>query len=111
MDPEELEMELIDGGAEEFEFVPAEEEDAPNDIEVTTAFEDFGTMQAKLEELGIEPKTATTPRIPHTTESLDISTSKQVYHLIERFEDDDDVQNVYHNLELSDELIAALEED
>lgn len=115
MDAEELEMELIDGGAEEFEFVPSEDEDAPedapDDIEVTTAFEDFGTMQSKLEELGIEPKTATTPRIPNNTEKLDISTSKQVYHLIERFEDDDDVQNVYHNLELSDELIAALEED
>jgi YebC/PmpR family DNA-binding regulatory protein len=111
MDPEELEMELIDGGAEEVEFIPSEDEDAPNDIEVTTAFEDFGTMQSKLEELQIEPKTATTPRIPNNTESLDISTAKQVYHLIEKFEDDDDVQNVYHNLELSDELMAALEED
>lgn len=111
MDPEELEMELIDGGAEEVEFGSVDEEDGSQEIEVTTAFEDFGTMQAKLEELGIEPKTATTPRIPHSTESLDVSTSKQVYHLIEKFEDDDDVQNVYHNLELSDELLEALEED
>lgn len=110
MDAEELEMELIDGGADEVEFIPNDEEGSPDDIEITTAFEDFGTMQSKLEELGIEPKTATTPRVPNNTESLDISTSKQVYHLIEKFEDDDDVQNVYHNLELSDELIAALEE-
>ena len=110
MDPEELEMELIDGGAEEFERIPGDE-DGTEDIEVTTAFEDFGTMQSKLEELGIEPKTATTPRIPSSTEKLDISTSKKVMHLVDKFEDDDDVQNVYHNLELTDELIEAMEEE
>ena len=98
MDPDDLEMELIDGGAEEVESVSGDEEESPNDIEVTTAFEDFGTMQSKLEELGIEPKTANTPRIPHSTESHDISTAKRVFHLIEKFEDDDDVQNVFHNL-------------
>lgn len=110
MDTEDLEMELIDGGAEEFDKIPGDE-DGVEDIEVTTAFEDFGTMQAKLEELGIEPKTATTPRIPNNTESLDVSTSKKVMHLVDKFEDDDDVQNVYHNLELTDELLAAMEEE
>lgn len=110
MDPDELEMELIDGGAEEVEKIPGDEEGV-EDIEISTAFEDFGTMQNKLEDLGIEAKTASTPRIPNNTESLDISTAKRVFHLIEKFEDEDDVQNVYHNLELSDELIAALEEE
>lgn len=110
MDPDDLEMELIDGGAEDFEKVPGDEEGV-EDIEITTAFEDFGTMQTKLEELGIEPKTANSPRVPNNTEELDVSTAKRVYHLIEKFEDDDDVQNVYHNLELTDELIAALEEN
>ena len=110
MDVEELEMELIDGGAEDFQHVPGDEEGV-EDIEVTTAFEDFGTMQSKLEELGIEAKTATTPRIPTNTEALDISSAKKVMHLVEKFEDDDDIQNVYHNLELTDELMAALEED
>lgn len=110
MDIDDLEMELIDGGAEEFERIPGDE-DGVEDIEVTTAFEDFGMMQAKLEELGIEPKTATTPRIPNNTEKLDISTSKKVMHLVDKFEDDDDVQNVYHNLELTDELLEAMEEE
>ena len=110
MDPEELEMELIDGGAEEVEYIPGDDEDV-SDIEVTAAFEDFGTMQMKLEELGIEAKSASTPRIPKTTETLDVSTAKRVLHLIDKFADDDDVQNVYHNLELSDQLLAAMEED
>jgi len=110
MDPDELEMELIDGGAEEVEKIPGDEVGV-EDIEISTGFEVFGRMQNKLEELGIEAKTATTPRIPNNTESLDVSTAKRVFHLIEKFEDDDDVQNVYHNLELSDELIAALEEE
>ena len=109
-DLEELEMELIDGGAEDFERVPGDEEGV-QDLEITTAFEDFGTMQAKLAELGIEPKTATTPRIPKSTETLDLPSAKKVMQLVEKFEDDDDVQNVYHNLELTDELIAAMEQE
>ena len=110
MGHDELEMELIDGGAEEVDYIPGEMEEI-NDIEVTAAFEDFGMMQSKLEELGIEPKMASTPRIPKNTESLDISTAKRVLHLIDKFEDDDDIQNVYHNLELTDELLTALEEE
>jgi YebC/PmpR family DNA-binding regulatory protein len=110
MDADELEMELIDAGAEDYELIPGDE-DGVRDIEITTAFEDFGTMQAKLVELGIEPKTATTPRIPNNAETLDISSSKKVMHMVDNFEDDDDVQNVYHNLELTDELIAAMEEE
>jgi len=109
MDSDELEMELIDGGAEDFERITGDEEGI-EDLEITTAFEDFGTMQSKLAELGIEPKNASTPRIPNNTETLDISSSKKVMHLVEKFEDDDDVQNVYHNLEITDELIAAMEQ-
>ena len=109
MDADELEMELIDAGAEEYEHIPGDE-DGVEDLEITTAFEDFGTMQAKLEELGIEPKTATTPRIPNNAETLDISSAKKVMHMVDKFEDDDDVQNVYHSLELTDELIATMGE-
>jgi len=110
MDADELEMELIDAGAEEYEFIPGDEEGV-EDLEITTSFEDFGTMQAKLEELGIEPKTATTPRIPNNAETLDISSAKKVMHMVDKFEDDDDVQNVYHNLALTDELISAMGEE
>ncbi len=104
-DVEELELEFIDGGAEEFEF-----DEETGEIEVTIDFSDFGNMQKKLEELNIEPKSATLERIPTTTTSLDLETAKKVLTLIEYLEDLDDVQAVFHNLEMTSELEAALEE-
>lgn len=101
IDQEEFEMELIDAGAEEIEL----EDDF---ITVYAAMEDFGSMMKKLEELGIEPESASLQRIPKDTVKLDIDSARKVMKLIEAFEDDDDVQNVYHNLELSDELMEEL---
>lgn len=100
-DIEELELELIDGGAEDIEV---------NDhhVSITTAMEDFGTMMKKLEELNIEPESADLHRIPITTEKLDVETAKKVLKVIEIFEEDEDVANVYHNLEMTDELEEAL---
>ena len=103
MDEEEFEMELIDGGAEEFE----KEDDV---MMVYSSFEDFGSMQKKLEELGIEVQNAEVQRIPNTTVELDIHAAKTIMNMMERFEDDDDVTSVYHNLELSDELMGQLED-
>ena len=100
---EELELEIIDAGAEEIEL----EDDF---VTVTTALEDFGTMQKKLEELEIETESAKLERIPNNTEALDIDAAKKVLRLIDVIEEDDDVQDVYHNLEMTDDLIAALEE-
>lgn len=104
MDAEEFEMELIDGGAEEVEAV----EDA---FLVTTSFEDFGAMQSKLEELSIEPKSAELIRTPTTTQELSLEDAKKVLKLVEKMEEDDDVNQVFHNLELTDEVLAALEEE
>jgi YebC/PmpR family DNA-binding regulatory protein len=103
-DPEELELELIDGGAEEFEL----DEDSA-EVQVTVDFNNYGDMQKKLEELNIEVKQANLERIPTTTSELDLEEAKKVLHLIEALEDDDDVQAVFHNLEMSDELADALE--
>jgi len=104
-DVEELELELIDGGAEEVEL-----DDESGEVTITVDFADFGNMQKKLEELNIEPKSATLERIPTTTTALDVDGSKKAMVLIEALEDDDDVQNVFHNLEMTEELMAALEE-
>lgn len=104
-DPEDLELELIDGGAEDIEI-----DEETGDITITVAFEDFGNMQKKLEELGIEPQSATLERIPTSTSTVDLETARKVLALVEALEDDDDVQNVFHNLELTPELEAALEE-
>ncbi len=103
MDPEELEMELIDGGAEDIET-------DDELITVYTEFQDFGNMAAKLEELGIETKSAKVERIPKTTKTLPPEQAQKILQLAEKFEDEDDVQNVYHNLELTDELMEKLTE-
>jgi len=101
MDMDEIELELIDGGAEEIET----EEDI---ITVTCAMEDFGNLNKKLEEMGIEAISADLQRIPNDTKTLDLESSKSVLRLIDALEEDDDVQNVFHNLEMTDELAAEL---
>lgn len=98
---EELELELIEGGATTIE----KEEEA---IYVYTDFTDFGTMNSKLEELGIEPKNAELQRIPLNTVELPVEDAKKILELVEKFEEDDDVQNVYHNLQLTDELLEEI---
>ena len=103
MDLEELEMELIDGGLEELE----KEETI---ILIYTDFADFSAMQKKLEELKIEIHSAELQRIPRATKPLNIEKSKSVLKMIDKFEEDDDVQNVFHNLEMTKELMQAFEE-
>jgi len=75
---------------------------------VTTAMENLGAMMKKLEALKIEPENAQLQRIPKDTTKLDIESAKKVMRLIEMFEEDDDIQAVYHNLEMTDELMEAL---
>ena len=101
LEGDDLELELIEGGAEEIEM-----EDEV--IVVSCPMEDYGTLNAKLEELKVEDYDATLARIPTTTVSLDVSNAKKVLALIDRLEDDEDVQEVFHNLEMTDELAEAL---
>ena len=102
-DLDELELELIDGGAEDMDL-----DEETNEIIITVAFEDFGHMQKKLEDLSIEPTSAILERIPLNTTKLGIGDAKKVLQLIEALEDDDDVQAVFHNLELTEEVEMAL---
>ena len=99
---EDLELEMIDAGAENLE---AEGET----VTITCAMEAFGSVNKKLNELGIEPEEAGLKRIPNDTKKLDIDSAKKVLRLIDTLEDDDDIQYVYHNLEMTDELAAALD--
>ena len=98
---DEIELELIDAGAEDFEVY----EDT---ITITCAKEDFGSVNRKLNELGIEPEEANLKRVPKNTKSLDLECSKKVMRFVESLEDDDDIQNVYHNLEITDEIAEEL---
>lgn len=101
MDWEDFEMEMIDGGAEEIDT-------DENEVMVTTAFEDFGALSHKLEELGIEAKSAELQRIPNMTKEVTEEQFKNNMKMLEKFEEDDDVQNVYHNMEINDELMQKL---
>jgi YebC/PmpR family DNA-binding regulatory protein len=98
---DELELEMIDAGAEDFEV-------EGDTLTVTCAMEDFGSVNRKLNELGIEPSEAGLKRIPNDTKKLDLESAKKVLKLIDALEDDDDIQFVYHNLEMTDELAAEL---
>jgi len=104
-DGEALELELIDGGAEEIEF-----DGDTGEMTVTVDFEDFGNMQKKLDDLNLVAIRASIERIPVTTSSVSLEEAKKVLNLIESLEDNDDVQNVFHNLEMTEELEAALTE-
>ncbi len=96
VDIEELELELIDGGLEEL-YVEADEEG--NDIVVAqTSFEDFGNMQRLLEEKGIEVKSAQLERIALSHTEVSETDAADVLKLIDKIEEDDDVQAVYHNM-------------
>jgi transcriptional/translational regulatory protein YebC/TACO1 len=72
--------------------------------------DDFGQMQKKLEELGIEAENARLQRIPKEYKVLNLEDTKKVMKVIDIFEEDDDVQNVYHNLEIPDEYVDQLED-
>jgi YebC/PmpR family DNA-binding regulatory protein len=94
-DQDELMLEIIDAGAEDVEI----EEDY---VTVTTAMEDFGNLNKKIENLNIETETAELQRIPKTLVSLDDSDFSQVMKFIDALEDNDDVQKVYHNIDIKD---------
>jgi YebC/PmpR family DNA-binding regulatory protein len=99
---ENIELDLIDAGAEDID-VDGEV------ITITCNKEDFGSVNRKLLGLGIEPEEAGLKRIPNDTKVLDLEATRKVLKLVEALEDDDDVQAVYHSLEITDELAASLE--
>ena len=91
MDEEELMMLALDAGAEDF----ASEEDS---YEITTSPEDFSAVREALEKAGIPMVSAEVTMIPQTSTTLtDEEDIKKMNKLLDMLEDDDDVQNVYHN--------------
>ena len=103
MSIEELEMDLIDAGLEELEI-----DDLT--ITVTTDFTDFSNMQKQLEEMNIEVQSSELQRFPNNTKALDIEKAKQVLKLIDKLEEDEDVQNIFHNMEMTAEVLKHLQE-
>ncbi len=93
MDLEEFELELIDFEVEEV----FEDEDG---ILIYAPFEQFGAIQKYLEENDLEILSSGFERIPTTTKQLSTDEQADVEKLLEKLEEDDDVQNVYHSLEM-----------
>jgi len=95
MDLEELELELIDFDVEEV----FEDEDG---ILIYAPFEQFGAIQKYLEENELEILSSGFERIPTTTKKLSEEDQADVDKLLERLEEEDDVQNVYHSMDQSE---------
>lgn len=94
-DWDSLELELIDAGLEEMK----REED---EVVLYTDFKDFGAMQKALEDRGIEPENAQLEWLPNMTKKLSDSEADQMIKLIDRLEEDDDVLNVFHTMDMSE---------
>jgi YebC/PmpR family DNA-binding regulatory protein len=101
-DSESFELEVIDAGAEDLEIL--------DDIYfITTPMEDFGNVRKRIEDMGIEAENAELRRIPKDLKHMDTESALTVLKMIESFEEDEDVQNVYHNLDITEEVARALE--
>jgi YebC/PmpR family DNA-binding regulatory protein len=92
---EELELDLIDAGLEEMK----KEED---EMVLYSDFKDFGTMQKALEDLKIETSSAQLEWLPTLTKKVGDAEVEQVIKLIDRLEEDDDVLNVFHTMDMSE---------
>lgn len=90
-DVEELELEFIDFGAEEV----FDDEDG---IMIYGPFESFGSIQKELENRSIEILSSGFERIPNVTKELTEEQKVDIEKLLEKLDDNDDVQNVYHNM-------------
>ena len=102
MDPEDLEMELIDGGLEKLET----EEKA---IIAYCNYSDFYNLQLKLEELNVEITNSELQRIPNNTKTISTKQSEKVLKLLDLLEENDDVQQVFHNIELTKEILTVMD--
>ena len=89
---DDLELELIDYGLEEVG------EDSEGNIIIRCGFTDFGNMMKALEEKGITPISSELEWIPQNTIAISEEQAEDVFKLIERLEQDDDVQHVFHNM-------------
>lgn len=95
LDLEQLELAMIEANAEEI----TQDEGYTR---ITCALEDFGNVQKALDQLELECEEANLQRIPNNYIELEEDAFQEVMKLIEKLDDDDDVQNVYHNLAVTE---------
>lgn len=95
-DREELELDLIDHGLEDMGEGTGEK--GEKQLIVRCALGDFGRLQSALEERSIEPVSTASEFVPQTTVELDDAQAEEALKLVDLLEQDDDVQQVFHNL-------------
>ena len=99
---EDLEMALIDGGLEELEV----DDEA---ITIYCDFREFSSMQKKIEELNIEITNSELQRIPTSTKKITTEQAQKVFKILDLLEENDDVQQVFHNMELTEEILKVMD--
>lgn len=92
LDAESLELELIDAGLDEMG------EDSEGNLVLRCDFNDFGNLQKGLEDKNLTPVSSELEWLPLNTVALSDEQAEDVFKLIERVEQDDDVQRVFHNM-------------
>ena len=96
LDEDEIMMMALDAGAEDFN---ADEEEV---FVITTTPEDFSSVREELEAQGLEFLEASVKMIPDTYTEINEDDAKKFQKMLDLLEDDDDVQEVYHNAEFSE---------
>jgi len=103
-DQDEFEMAVLEAGADDYE-------DAGDEWIVYTGPKDLMAVANALAEAGIERKGAELIMVPTTPTQVSVSDAKKVMRLVDRLEELEDLQNVYHTMEMTDEIVAALDEE
>ncbi len=101
-DEEQVLEVALEAGAEDIET------NDDGSIDVTTAWEDFMAVKTALEEAGLEPEGGEVAMVAATTVPVDAEGAETIMGLVDALEDLDDVQNVYTNVDIPDEILAAL---
>ena len=104
VDEDEFMMAVAEAGADDYE-------DMGEEWLVYTAYDKMQEVHKGLEEQGIVVKGSELTMVPTTPTSVSVSDAKKVQRLIDRLEELDDIQNVYHTMEMTEEIEAALEEE
>ena len=103
-DADEFEMIVIEAGADDYE-------DAEDEWIVYTDATDLMAVKKAIEEAGVETKGAELTMIAQNPATVTVADAKKVMRLIDRLEELEDLQNVYHTMDITDEIAAALEEE
>jgi YebC/PmpR family DNA-binding regulatory protein len=103
-DEDELMMAVAEAGADDYE-------DGGDTWIIWTAPSDLNAVAKALPEQGVEVKGSELTMVPTNTTQVSVADAKKVMRLVDRLEESDDIQNVYHTMEITDEIAEALDED